>query len=303
MIVADSSEIKKYTGPGTVTALGSFDALHRGHTAIIRKAAELAAHGGYLLAVQFFRIPPGGFNADGTLECVNTPERRLAILNSLGVDLVIEEKFTDDFKNTDYRSFVTDYIQSRYNAMSVCAGYNYRFGRHAEGDADKLRSECESLGIGVYIQPCVTMNSEVSSSEIRRLIKDGRVDTAAEYMSRHYSMSGTVVRGRQVGRTYGFPTANINTPQGIVIPKPGVYKTEVFLNSKPYTAITNIGAKPTFSVSDINIETHIIGYDGDLYGKKLEIEFCRRLRDIHTFKSRDELKQQLEKDTRAALES
>lgn len=302
MIVADSIEIKRYTEGGTAAALGSFDALHRGHTEIIKKAVEDAKRRGVRSLVQFFRVPPGGFSEDGKLECVNTPERRLEILEELGVDLVAEEHFTDGFKNTDYKSFIDEYICGRYNAKSVFAGYNYRFGHFANGNADILRTECAARGIDVYIQPCVSLGGEVSSSELRRLIKRGETERAAELMGRCYEVCGTVVHGRHIGRTYGFPTANINMPSGLVIPMPGVYKTRTVIGGKEYTAITNVGSKPTFAVEEKNIETHIIGFDGDLYGKNIRVEFLRLLRGICAFKNSDELKKQLETDTRAALE-
>ena len=194
------------------------------------------------------------------------------------------------------------FIAEKYNASVVCAGYNYRFGHKAQGDTGLLAEECKQFGIDVHIQDCVRLDMAVSSSVIRDMIRGGDVAMAAEYLGRPFSICGTVIEGRQLGRKMGFPTANMDLPQGIVIPKPGVYKTRTNINGEIYTCITNVGDKPTVRVSEQNCETHIIGFSGDLYGQNIEICFEKRLRDIVEFNNIEALKEQLNRDLKKVAE-
>ncbi len=302
MVVVKSNEIKNLGGEKTVVALGSFDALHRGHTRLIKTAIDVAKDNGCTSMVQLFTVPPGGYTANGVPKCVNTLEKRLSILEGMGIHRVILEEFDDSFRQTDYKTFVKEFIAEKYNACAVCAGYNYRFGFRAEGNAQSLTEECEKFGIDVYIQECVRLDMTVSSTVIREMIRNGDMEKAELYLGRPFSLCGEIVKGRQLGRQMGFPTANINLPQGIVIPAEGVYKTYINIDGIQYTGITNVGHKPTVNETEQNCETHIIGFDGDLYGRIIEIEFVSRIRDIVEFESIEGLKAQLMKDLKKVTE-
>lgn len=302
MVVLKNSEINMGEQRKRAVALGSFDALHVGHTKLIRNAIEIAKNSGCESMVQLFRIPPGGYNENGVLECVNSLEKRLEILDCMGVDVVVLEEFDDAFRKTGYKDFVKEYIAEKYNAFAVCAGYNYRFGFHAQGDAESLIEECARLGIDVFIQDCVKLDKTVSSTVIREMIRSGDMEKVKLYLGRPFSLSGQVIKGRQLGRKMGFPTANINLPQGIVIPAEGVYKTCIYIDGIQYDCITNVGHKPTVSSVEQNCETHIIGFDGDLYDRNIEIEFSQKLRDIVEFDSIEKLKAQLERDLKKVTE-
>lgn len=288
MIIKYTDEIKELSDKKTVVALGSFDALHIGHLRLIEKAKAIAEEQNCLLLVQLFEFPSN--------ECINTLQKRLDILESMGVDAVVIEKFTEEFRKTDYKDFVEEYIKNRYNAGFVCAGYNYRFGYKALGDTQKLKEECLKYKIEVFVQDCVRLDRVVSSTTIREMIKMGDVEKAKEYMGRYYSLCGKVVKGRQLGRKMGFPTANIDLPKEIVIPLEGVYHTQLDIDGEKYDGVTNVGGKPTVAPDEKNCETHIIGYEGDLYGRKIVINFLKRLRDIKGFKNIAELENQLKKD-------
>lgn len=289
MKVTNSSELKRYLNKKTAVALGSFDALHKGHVQVIGEANNFAKDNGLLSLVQLVEMPR-------LAERVKTLEQRLDILESMGVDIVVIENFTEDFKAVGYKEFVARYLNGVYNAKAVFAGDNYRFGHLAEGDTHKLSKECKKYGIDVFIQPCVELEGVISSSRIRDLVKGGKMEKAFELMSRPYSIRGEVVHGRGIGRSMGFPTANIDIPKNMVIPKDGVYLSRVLFESQEFCGITNVGSKPTVDVSNKNIETYIAGYDGDLYGETIEIEFLKYLRGIRKFDSLEELKTQLEKD-------
>lgn len=299
MIAANSNELKSLLNKKTAVALGSFDAIHRGHIAVIGKTTEFARKHNLISVVQIFKKPPE--NGSAERRSINTLERRLKILDELGVDIAVIEEFTDSFKNTEYQRFVADFLVNRYNAAIVVAGDNYRFGRGAEGNSLRLCKECEGYGIKAEIIAPVELKGVISSTRIRELIVNGDVETAAELMTRPYSISGNVVHGSAVGRLMGFPTANIAIPSELVVPREGVYLSRVILNGRIFYGITNIGAKPTVGVEEKNIETYIADYKGDIYGEPLEVEFLRFLREIRKFDGLDGLKAQLEIDKQAAI--
>lgn len=282
---------------GTAAALGSFDALHRGHMRIIGDTVRYAKENKLLSLVQLFSYPDSmGF------KCINTIEKRVEILEKARVDIVVIESFDDSFKNMSAEEFVARRLHCGYRAEAVFAGFNYSFGRGAVGDTELLARECGRYGIKTFITDCVELNGCISSSRIREALRRGNTAFAAEMMGRPYAMSGTVVHGSQIGRTLGFPTANMDLLSGTVIPSAGVYATRTAIDGKSYAAITNVGAKPTVGERKQNAETYIIGFDGDLYGRRIEIEFYERLRGIRCFENTGELREQLEHDVNAALE-
>ena len=289
MITTNSTELKNILKDRkTAVALGSFDALHKGHIYVIGKAVEYAKKNNLTALVQLVEIP--------TRLRINTLETKLDILEKMGVEVVVVEQFTESFRSVNYKSFICEFLSDKYNAAAVFCGDNYRFGYMAEGDTDKLSEGCSKCGISVNVIPCVEIEGVVSSTVIREFIKNGDMEKAAEYMTRPYSVSGKVVHGRGLGKTLGFPTANISIPPDAVIPKNGVYLTQIRLDGKIYDGITNVGAKPTVGVDEVNIETYIDQFDGDIYGKTIMVEFKKRLRDIKKFDSLEELKAQIEKD-------
>lgn len=294
MTCTNISELKDWFDVKTAVALGSFDALHKGHIEVISAAVEYAKKNGLLSVVQLLDIPnPNRINCD---------EKRYEVLNRLGADIVLEESFTPEFKAISCERFVAEYLADKYNAAAVFTGENYRFGYMAEGDTQKLTELCERYGIRAFVKKCLKLDKIISSTEIRKFITSGEMERAIEYMGRPFTMLGEVVHGKALGRTLGFPTANIEIPEELVVPADGVYATQVKIDEKVYEAITNVGARPTVGEERPNIESFIIDFDGDLYGKDIAIEFFAKLRDIIEFENLDELKAQLERDKAAARE-
>ncbi len=297
MIVAKGTELKKYTDRKTAVALGSFDSIHKGHISIINEMCRFAEEHGLLSVVQIFEIPPKLYNGEALN--VNTMKRRLEILEGLGVEAVVIESFTQEFRGIEYKEFVSDFLSKKYNAKAVFAGENYRFGHLAKGDAKALVSECEKWGIDAKIIPCVEIDGTVSSSRIREFIRLGEVERVTEFMARPHMIEGEVVKGKSLGRTIGFPTANMNIPENQILPKSGVYLAQVIIDGKAFSGITNVGSKPTVGDERKNVETYIQNFDRDIYGKTIKIEFLKRIRDIVKFDSLEELKKQLEEDKKA----
>ena len=293
MIVAKSDELIKYTHKKTAAALGSFDAIHKGHIAIIAEAVRYAKQNDMLSMVQLFEVPPAVTDGAGA---INTLKKRIEIIEALGADIVVLERFDDDFKSIEYNDFVYDYLKNRYNCGAVIAGNNYRFGHFAKGDAHCLTELCRGFDIDVKILDCLEFEGIISSTRIRECIKSGDVEQASMLMTRPYSVSGKVIHGKALGHSIGFPTANINIPEGRIVPKDGVYTSCVKIDKQVFAGITNVGTKPTVGCDMRNIETHIKNFDGDLYDKIIEVGFLKRIRDIKTFNNMSELKTQLEDD-------
>ncbi len=293
MIVTNSNDLKKYLTKKTAAALGSFDAVHKGHLSVIEGAVNYAKKEGLHSLVQLVET-----------DCpkVNSLEKRLEILENAGVDFVVVEKFTEEFRTTDYKTFVKESLVGKYNAQAVFTGENYRFGYMAKGDVEKLSELCQQYNIKVFVQKSVMLDTTISSTEIRKFVKNGNLEKAKEYMSRPFSILGTVVSGKALGKKLGFPTANIDIPESIVMPPCGVYATKVLVDGERYDGITNVGTKPTVDDQIPNIETHLIGFSDDIYGKKIEVEFHKKLRDILKFDDVDKLKKQIEKDKIEAKE-
>ncbi len=291
MIVLNGLNAKSLLPGKTAVALGSFDAIHKGHIKVIKSAIEYAKANGLLSLVQLF-------DTSFFKEPVNTLEKRIKILEELGTDFIVVESFDDTFRKMSCQDFVCNRLKLKYNAEIVFAGKNYRFGHLAKGDSDFLVSECSKCGIKTEIIDCVEIDGIVSSTKIRECLKEGNVEAATKYMIRPFSLEGKVIHGNEIGRKLGFPTANIAIPQDILLPKDGVYLTRVILPEGVFFGITNIGGKPTINETDRCIETYISDFCGVLYDKTIEIEFLRRIRDIKKFDNLDSLKAQLEQDKR-----
>ncbi len=293
MVITNSNELSKYTDKKTAVALGSFDAMHKGHLKVIGEAVSFAKANGLYSLVQLFETVP---KSKGEIFEINSLSSRVEILETLDVDIVVVEVFDEKFKNTRYDEFVKRYLKETYNASAVFAGDNYRFGYKAAGDVRKLREECSKYNIDTRIIECIRQGEVISSTRIRECIRTGNVEEATELMTRPYMLEGKVICGRGVGHTIGFPTANIEIPQNRVVPKDGVYLTRVTVDEKNYKGITNIGSKPTVDVKEKNIETYISEFNRDIYGETLKLEFLSFIRDIQKFESLEHLKKQLEND-------
>lgn len=297
MVVYYKKEIKNLKLSNTAVALGGFDSLHIGHIKIIEAAVSYARENDLTPAVYFFRSP---FKSGRS---VNSFEKRLEILEELGIEIVLADEFTPEIMKLTAEEFFEEYICRRFGARYVGAGYNYTFGANGAGTAETLVKMCGERGIECRIQPRVRLSHTASSTYITRLVGEGRIDEANEYLGRPFSISGKVVRGSELGRTIGFPTANIELPTDRIYPKKGVYISLVNIDGKKYRAITNVGSKPTVVDEGVmNIETNIFDYSGDLYGRTLEIGFCKFIREIEKFESVEALREQLVRDRRRANE-
>lgn len=283
---------------GCVLAIGVFDGVHWGHRTIFKQLTDIASQHGLKSAVMTFdRHPAELLFPTRAPYYISTIEQRVENIKKTGVNHVIVAEFSPQLANLSKEDFVSGILLEKLKIKHVVVGSNFRFGKNREGDIRYLESIASQAGIGVTVVPSVIIdNGPVSSTRIREMIKRGDVVSAAKLLGRRFVLRGTVVTGRQVGRTIGFPTANIHTAPRQVVPARGVYAVEVTINNTTYGGVCNIGCRPTFDAGKVSIEVHISGFEGDIYGETLDVVFCRRLRDEIAFDSPEHLANQIKAD-------
>jgi riboflavin kinase / FMN adenylyltransferase len=285
-----------------VLALGNFDGLHRGHLKIIERVRRGAAeHGGIPMAMTFDPHPPRVVRPDKAPPLLMTKEQRLEALARAGIRAVAVVRFTHELSQWDPEMFVRVVLVEWLHVSEVWVGANFLFGHDRAGNYTSLRTLGQRFGFRAEkIDPVRYKEFVVSSTRIRRLIGEARMDEAAALLGHHYYLDGTVVAGQRRGREIGFPTANLETTNELVPPH-GVYATTLEVDGIVHAAMTNIGMRPTFADGTAaTIETHVLGFDGDLYGRQVRLAFVQRLRDERRFDDVDGLKTQIEADKRRA---
>lgn len=281
----------------TYAALGSFDGLHLGHISLINKAVEEAKkHQCRSMVITFKNHPLSVIDNSLYPKLLMDNSSKEAILEKLDVDLLNFIKFDKSFMRISPEDFIINMIE-HYNIKGIIVGFNYRFGYKNLGDIELLKKLCLEYKIDLHIIPPVLYEGEIiSSTRIRTLLQEGKVEDANRMLIRSYSISGCVGSGRQLGRTIGFPTANVCYDDKYVLPKGGVYFTIVEHDSKRYKGITNVGVNPTVSGSELTVETYILNFDSDIYGENIKVFFVSRMRDEERFASLEALKNQLISD-------
>ena len=272
----------------TAVSLGFFDGLHKGHLAVL--CVDNSFH---RVAVTFKTSPRAELS--GIDEALQSFFDRCNALKKIGVDEVYALDFKK-VKNIAPLEFLR-FLKEKFNPSLISCGFNYRFGKNGQGDTLLLKKFCEKNGIELRVSEPVTQNGKtVSSSYVRELINKGDVKTANTLLAEPFSFKMPVIKGDQRGRTIDFPTINQEYPKDFVIPKFGVYKTEVSFDGKSYSGITNIGTRPTYPSTFIISETYILDFNGDLYGKDVKISLLELLREEKKFSSLEELKAQIAED-------
>ena len=288
----------------TAVALGFFDGMHIGHKAVISAAREAAEKAGCVPAVFMIRERPRLPKFGGRADVFITPyDTKISICEK---DLGIREiyaPFFEAIKDFSPEEFFTRDLVGVLNAAYVVCGEDFRFGKDRAGDPATLAVLCKNAGIGFETVPPVCVNGEeVSSTMLRELIRSGSVSEANKLMMRPLTYTLPVIHGKELGRSIGFPTINQDIRPFMVRPKRGVYASEVTIQGIHYPAITNIGTKPTVKSDDTeNMETHIIGFDDNLYGQEISVTLLFYIRSERRFDSLDALKAQLETDKNIVL--
>lgn len=285
----------------TVVALGNFDGLHIGHQTLIKQIVDIAKKENLVSTVFTFDN-----HTTCTLKDRNIPKklisknRKITLFKELGIELLYMVQFTETLMQFTPLEFVEKVLVDILNVRKVVVGFNFRFGYLAKGDVKYLKEVSAKYNFDVIVVPPITKNNIlVSSTKIRELIRNGEVNLANKLLGRRYSIEGKVIRGRGIGKKLGIPTANILIDSNIVIPKIGVYKTNTIIDGNKFLSITNIGFNPTFNGGKLNIETHILDYSQNIYGKAILIEFIDFIREEKKFDDISKLVEQVKLDIKA----
>ncbi|MEQ1898362.1 MAG: bifunctional riboflavin kinase/FAD synthetase [Vicinamibacterales bacterium] len=285
-----------------VLALGNFDGVHRGHRKILERVVRGAAeHGGTPMAMTFDPHPPRVVRPDKAPPLLMTTPQRLEALGAAGMRAVAVVRFTTDLSHWDAETFVQRVLVEWLHVSEVWVGANFLFGHERSGTFSMLRQLGLRLGFRAdKIDPVRYKDFVVSSTRIRRLVSEGRMDEAGALMGRPYSLDGVVVHGRGRGREIGVPTANLETDNEL-IPPAGVYATTLTVDGVDHASVTNVGVRPTFGEGGpVVVETHVLRESGDLYGKRVRLGFVQRLREERRFPDVDALVAQIAADRRHA---
>ncbi len=284
----------------TSAALGIFDGVHTGHRAVIANAAKHRIDGAEPCVFTFSPDTALFKGADGFIygEC----EKNQIIGKSCGVEKIYSESFAD-ICSLDGESFVKEILCGKLNVAYVSCGRDFRFGKGASCGAEELAQFGKKYGFETETADDVCVSGErVSSTLIRRLVKDGEMEKAAEYLGEPYAIFKKVTHGAQLGRTIGYPTANQVFEKGQLVPRFGVYASKVYIDGKCFSAMTNVGIKPTVDYDGMPLaETYIDGFNGDIYEKNIHTALIRFIRPEMKFSSLGELKNQIAEDIRCAV--
>lgn len=286
----------------TVLTLGVFDGLHLGHQRIMQTVVERAKLVGAVpTAITFDPHPRAVLHPESAPPLLQPLDQRLANLEVLGIEQAIVIKFDCEFASQPAEDFLSDIVHDRLQARDVYLGHGFAFGKERGGNIDLLRSMGSKLGfVADEVAEVQLRGQRISSSAIRQLLAEGKVNLARRMLGRPYGVEGVIIRGNRRGHTIGFPTANLK-PHNRVIPRFGVYATATLIEGVWRKSITNIGVRPTFeNDAEPSIESYVFDFDADLYGAVLRVRFLHRIRDERKFSGIDELKAQIERDTRRA---
>jgi len=305
MQVIHSSDKKNYFDCNTGVGLGNFDGLHIGHMALINTLIrEAQLNGLSSIVYTFTKHPENILRKKLITPLLLTEQKKIDLLRETSLDYLYFDEFNEEFSRLLPEEFVKYVLINKLHIKLAVVGYDYRFGYKGQGEIPLLKELGKKYGFKVVVLPAIKCDNEIiSSTKIRKSIINGELETSYKLLGRNYSIIADVVSGRRIGNTIGFPTANIHPEAFLVLPVNGVYITKTLLDGKLYNSITNVGYNPTFEDSkEKTVETHLIDFNQDIYGKKIEVFFLKKIRDEKKFDSVESLIQQIAKDMQEAKE-
>ena len=287
---------------GTVVALGNFDGLHIAHMQIIRNCIAYANERGLKSGVLLFEQNTKNITGNRRIELITPNTIKLELLERENLDFVFMRYFTREYMSKSPEEFFRLLVDNLH-VKAVCCGYDYSFGYMAQGRVHTLKQLGKKYGVDVLVTDMVTVDGTVVSSTcIRELIIGGDMEFTEKMLGRRYCVEGYVVKGKQNGRKMDFPTANVNYDPQMAIPKKGVYAGITYVWGKRLKSVINVGDNPTFNAKKLTIESHILDFEGNLYGEFIRVSFAKRLREEIKFKNMDMLKEQIGKDAQCVRE-
>lgn len=291
-----------------IVTTGTFDGVHVGHKKILDQLNSVAEeNGGESVLLTFFPHPRMVLQPELELKLLNHQSEKIELLKKTGLDHLIIHPFTKEFSRTSSLDFVRNILISKIGAKKLVIGYDHHFGRNREGSFEHLMEFGPVYGFDVEEIPAQDIEDiTISSTKIRNAISNGEVNVAANYLGYKYRLNGKVVEGEKIGKTLGYPTANILVDENYkLIPKDGVYAVKLNISSKPetsYSGMCNIGVRPTFGHNFKTIEVNLFNFNQDIYGERVRLTFHKRIRDEEKFENLDALKNQLKLDQNTAYE-
>ncbi len=283
----------------TVLTIGTFDGVHIGHKKIIERLTKNAEkHDLESVILTFFPHPRMVLQKDSDIKLLNTIEEKIELLEQSGLNSLIIHPFDKTFSELSAEEFVKQILIEKLNLKKIVIGYDHRFGKNRTAGIDELIVFGEKYGFEVeQISAQEIDEIAVSSTKIRKALDNGEIALTNSYLGYNYFFQATVVEGKKLGRTIGFPTANLKVSENYkLIPKTGVYIVEILLDNQKFKGMMNIGFNPTVNGNHQTIEVNILDFNQDIYGKNVQVSFLEKIRDEQKFASVDELKNQLEKD-------
>jgi riboflavin kinase/FMN adenylyltransferase len=294
------NSIQEFTSPAkTIVTLGTFDGVHKGHRSILEKLVNSgSATGCESVVLTFFPHPRMVLQQNSDIRLLSTMAEKAALLEQTGLDNLIVHPFDMAFSRLTAEEFVKDILVDKLNIQKIIIGHDHRFGRNRTANIDDLIRFGIEYGFEVEKISALEVDEvSVSSTKIRNALSEGNVATANAYLGYPYFLTGNVVQGKQLGRTIGFPTANIEIPEDYkLIPGNGVYAVTAAIEGSIIDGMMNIGNRPTVDGTQRTIEVHLLDFSGDIYGKTIQVNLLSRLRDEEKFPTVDALKEQLGKD-------
>lgn len=287
--------------PGAVVTIGNFDGVHLGHREIFRRVVRRAEElGGTSVVLTFVPHPLKVLAPERAPQLISTAAEKERLIEASCIEVLLSVPFTRALAALPAARFVEELLVGKIGVRHLIVGYDYAFGRGREGNVDFLRRKGEALGFEVEVLKPIVRGREVySSSRIRQMIGEGRVEDVVEFLGRHFTLEGTVVHGDKRGKSLGFPTANL-CPEKELLPRPGVYAVKVKRGEKVFDGVVNIGSTPTFRAEGSTVEIHILDFQGEIYGETLRLYFVKRLRDEKTFSGAEALIEAIGRDIRQA---
>lgn len=281
-------------------ALGFFDGVHLGHQALLTACVEMAKEQKATPAAVTFDLPPAAVLTGKDPNMLTSLQDRIWLLRQYGMQEVKVLDTKTPILSQNWVEFLNNLVAD--GTVGFVCGADFRFGHKGEGTAEKLMDFCKERGLGCTVVPKQELEGvTVSSTHIRTLVAQGQMEDAVKFLGHGHILTGEVAKGRQIGRTMDFPTANLQIPDGVLLPRFGVYACKVAFDGKIYNAVTNVGVRPTVNGTGVTAEAHLLDFAGDLYGKEIRLEFRKFLRPEQKFDSLDGLKSQIAADIKASL--
>ncbi|PTN07249.1 bifunctional riboflavin kinase/FAD synthetase [Mangrovibacterium marinum] len=300
-------DINQFDVENPILTIGSFDGVHQGHLKIIDRLKEIAREKkGESVIFTFYPHPRLVlFPEEGNLRLLTTLNEKIRLFERAGIDHLIIFPFTKEFSQLTYTEFVKNILVDTLHIQTLVVGYDHKFGKNREGSFEMLQDLSQELNFQLEKLDVLLIDDiNISSTKVRNSLQEGNVQRANRYLGYSYTLHGTVVEGQKLGRKIQFPTANVQASDPYkLIPGHGVYAVFVQVADSRFRGMLNIGTRPTVNQNADNrsIEVHILGFDGNLYGREIELEFVEKIRDEQKFASVDDLRLQLEKDKQTVL--